>query len=92
MGYEKKPHQWLTNEDHYTIADPENQNKIVLFFLGGQQRPLIECWGDFFHTHTQTHTHTHTHTGARSSSVVKTFVHGGPIELFLVPASAPRLV
>ena len=42
-------------------------------------------------------------TGARRSSVVKAFAHGamgrgidhswsGPIELFLVPASAPRLV
>ena len=41
--------------------------------------------------------------GARCSSVVRTFAHGamgrrvdpswgGPIELFLVPASAPRLV
>ena len=41
--------------------------------------------------------------GARCSSVVKAFAHGamgrridpswgGPIELFLVPASAPRLV
>ena len=41
--------------------------------------------------------------GARCSSVVRAFVHGamgrqidpswgGPIELFLVPASAPRLV
>ena len=41
--------------------------------------------------------------GARYSSVVKAFAHGamghridpsrsGPIELFLVPASAPRLV
>ena len=42
-------------------------------------------------------------TGARCSSVVRAFAHGamgrridpswgGPIELFLVPASAPRLV
>ena len=42
-------------------------------------------------------------TGARCSSVVRVFAHGaigrridpswgGPIELFLVPASAPRLV
>ena len=42
-------------------------------------------------------------SGARCSSVVRTFAHGamgrridpswgGPIELFLVPASAPRLV
>ena len=42
-------------------------------------------------------------TGARGSSVVRAFAHGamgrridppwcGPIELFLVPASAPRLV
>ena len=42
-------------------------------------------------------------TGARCSSVVRTFAHGvmghridhsqaGPIELFLIPASAPRLV
>ena len=40
--------------------------------------------------------------GARCSSVVRAFVmvrwvvvsilHGGPIDLFLVPASAPRLV
>ena len=33
--------------------------------------------------------------GARCSSVVRAFAHGawgGPIELFLVPASAPRLV
>ena len=41
--------------------------------------------------------------GARCSSVVRAFVHGamgrqinpswgGPIELFLIPASAPRLV
>ena len=41
--------------------------------------------------------------GAKSSSVVRAFAHGaicrridpswgGPIELFLVPASAPRLV
>ena len=44
-----------------------------------------------------------TDTGARCSSVVRAFAHGamsrridhswsGPIELFLVPASAPRLV
>ena len=43
------------------------------------------------------------HNGARYSSVVRAFAHGamgrridlswgGPIELFLVPASAPRLV
>ena len=43
------------------------------------------------------------HRGARRSSVVRAFTHGqmgrridpswgGPIELFLVPASAPRLV
>ena len=43
------------------------------------------------------------HQGPRSSSLVRAFVHGamgrridplwgGPIELFLVPASAPRLV
>ena len=43
------------------------------------------------------------HRGARCSSVVRAFAHGvmgrridpswgGPIELFLVPASAPRLV
>ena len=43
------------------------------------------------------------HKGARCSSVVRAFAHGamgrwidpswgGPIELFLVPASAPRLV
>ena len=42
-------------------------------------------------------------TGARCSSVVRAFAHGamgrqidpswgGPIELFLVPASGPRLV
>ena len=42
-------------------------------------------------------------SGARCSSVVRAFAHGamgrqidpswaGPIELFLVPASAPRLV
>ena len=42
-------------------------------------------------------------TGARCSSVVRVFAHGamgrridpswgGPIEIFLVPASAPRLV
>ena len=42
-------------------------------------------------------------TGARCSSVVRAFAHGamgrridpswgGPVELFLVPASAPRLV
>ena len=45
----------------------------------------------------------HPNQGARCSSVVKAFAHGamgrrinpslgGPIELFLVPASAPRLV
>ena len=45
----------------------------------------------------------HTGLGARCSSVVRAFAHGamgrridpswgGPIELFLVPASAPRLV
>ena len=45
----------------------------------------------------------HNHTGARCSSVVRAFTHGAmgrridpswvePIELFLVPASAPRLV
>ena len=43
------------------------------------------------------------HGGARCSSVVRAFAHGamgrwidppwvGPIEVFLVPASAPRLV
>ena len=43
------------------------------------------------------------HGGARCSSIVRAFAHGamgrridpswgGPIELFLVPASAPRLV
>ena len=43
------------------------------------------------------------YVGARCSSVVRTFAHGamgrridpswgGPIELFLIPASAPRLV
>ena len=30
--------------------------------------------------------------GAKCSSVVKAFTHGGPIMLFLIPASAPRLV
>ena len=35
--------------------------------------------------------------GARCSSVVRVFahgsiLHGGPIELFLIPASAPQLV
>ena len=45
----------------------------------------------------------HVSSGARCSSVVRAFAHGamgrridpswgGPIELFLVPASAPRLV
>ena len=45
----------------------------------------------------------HYEGGARCSSVVRTFAHGpmghridpslgGPIELFLVPANAPRLV
>ena len=45
----------------------------------------------------------YTDSGARCSSVVRAFAHGamgrridpswgGPIELFLVPASAPRLV
>ena len=33
-----------------------------------------------------------TRTRARCSSVVRAVAHGGPIELFLVPASAPRLV
>ena len=47
--------------------------------------------------------HFHPNCGARCSSVVRAFAHcamgrridpswGGPIELFLVPASAPRLV
>ena len=47
--------------------------------------------------------HTLSNYGARCSSVVRAFAHGamgrridpswdGPIELFLVPASAPRLV
>ena len=58
----------------------------------------------YTHTYPHTHTHTHTHThGTRYSSVVRAFAHGAmgrridpswgePIELFLVPASAPRLV
>ena len=62
----------------------------------------------YIHTHTNTHIHTYIHTyiyvGARCSSMVRAFAHGamghridpswggGPIELFLIPASAPRLV
>ena len=34
----------------------------------------------------------HFHVGARCSSMVRAFTHGGPTELFPVPASAPRLV
>ena len=44
------------------------------------------------------HSGIHPRQGARCNSVVRAFarvgsiLHGGPIELFLVPASAPRLM
>ena len=65
------------------------------FFLGGDFLILLYFYGITF-MHANQH-------GATCSSVVRAFAHGamgcridpswgGPIELFLVPASAPRLV
>ena len=71
----------------------------VEFFLHFRKDEIVVCRARISHTHL-----THSYIkGARCSFVLRAFAHGamgrridpswgGPIELFLVPNSAPRLV
>ena len=77
------PFYFIYNVDHLKLI-------IIIIYVSGS-------------TNHKTAKENFTQQGARCSSVVRAFAHGamgrridpawgGPIELFLVPASAPRLV
>ena len=82
---------------HYTGYLPSSLHIVYLFQKGSELGP--DDVGLLF---LRGRCKSHYDSGARCSSVVSTFAHGamgrridpswgGPIELFLVPASAPRL-